>query len=114
MSLLFPKRQVTMKEIEIIKLPLIGSPFSYKTYKQGRRTNIDYDIQKTNERSMKHLKKMVNENSQKIERIEEFFNHYKPGKNNFLDSIHRQIRQKGFSKLSKCQIDAVKRTLKIT
>lgn len=101
-------------EVKIIKLPTIGEPFSYKTWKQGRRKNIDNDIKKTNESAKRNLKNMVNENSINIKRIKEFFSYYKPGRNGFLDSIHSQIRRKGFEKLSRCQIDAIKKTLKIT
>lgn len=101
-------------EVKIIKLPLMGQPLSYKTWKQGRRGIIDNDIKKSNESAKRHLNNMVNENSINIKRIKEFFSYYKPGKNSFLDSIHCQIRRKGFEKLSKCQIDAIKKTLKIT
>jgi hypothetical protein len=100
--------------VKIIKLPTMGQPLSYKTWKQGRRSNIDNDIKRSNESAKRHLNNMVNENSTNLKRIKEFFSYYKPGKNSFLDSIHYQIRKRGFEKLSKCQIGAIKKTLNIT
>jgi len=90
-----------MKEIQIIRLPTIGQPFSFKTRKQGRREGISFDILQSNKVSIEVAKR---ERHDKAKQLGNYLKDYN-GNHPFLCSIQKQMKSKGLNKLSKRQID---------
>jgi hypothetical protein len=97
-----------MNEIEIIKLPTIGQPFSFKTRKQGRRDGINFEITESNRVAIEIAKR---ERHDKAKQLGNYLKDYK-GNHPFLCSIQKQMKIKGLNKLTKRQIDIGYRTFK--
>lgn len=87
-------------EIEIIKLPLMGSPYSFKTRKQGRRKSIENILRANHSKPKKSF-------------IEKALKNYN-GDNKFLLSIKSQLETKGLAGLSRKQIIVAERVYKST
>lgn len=90
-----------MNEVEIIKLPTMGSPFSFKTRKQGRRESIEFEIKQSNQVSIEVAKR---ERYEKAKQLGSYLKDY-TGNDVFLCSIQKQMKIKGLHKLTKRQID---------
>lgn len=90
-----------MNEIEVIKLPTMGQPFSFKTRRQGRRDSIDYEITQSNQVSLEVAKRERYEKAKQLGFYLETYN----GNHPFLSSIRKQMKFKGLNKLTNRQID---------
>jgi hypothetical protein len=90
-----------MSEIKITVLPLMGSPFSFKTRAQGRSQSIASEINSSNAVSLEIIKR------DRYDRAKSLGNYLKDynGNHPFLSSIQKQMKSKGLARLSKRQID---------
>jgi hypothetical protein len=91
-----------MKDVEIIKLPTIGSPYSFKTRKQGRRDSIDSIIDDSNKDFIFNKRKEIVEKLRTDiykEDLQKMLNEYK-GSCNFIKSIKEQVKRKGINCLT--------------
>ena len=91
-----------MKDVKIIKLPTIGSAYSIKTRKQGRKDSIDYIVDKDNKNfNFEHSKKKVNKEVTDvcIADLKVLLESYS-GDNAFILSIKRQAKLKGCERLT--------------